>query len=657
MKRKMILLIIAVVSTLSISAFADTYTIPPDADVSFESPGISAQFGYTVVLGDLNNDGYDDIIVAAPYFIEPNPRFSFGRVIVYWGNSDNDYDLVIRTDATSADYSWQFGDAMAVCDVNGDGIDDLVGSSPGAWGDFGNGVVWVVYGRSDWTGVTELILNPDAETPELLDVQIYRDNLYPQVFASSIACGDVDNDGYDDIVFNEMSYLSQKADGVVHVVAGDAFSTGTEIFLTDSPDLHYVWTEFTAPTVAVGDVNGDVYKDILIGMFEIFGQESAGEVFVYFGDTDYIDNTDITVNSTTADVTLIGEADYSSFGYAIAVGDLTGDGIGDIIVSAPNLLIGRKALADGTVFVLNGRMNFTAHQVFDFGATDADVKINGEVGLKSGMALAVGDWDGDCIDDLLIGATSFSQSDLWNKAFLLLGGSLPASLDLPDDAYNILQSEQELQMPNNLFATALAMGHVNNDVVDDILIGAPYFYIPPNKEPTMDGMAYLIYSDEVNAIPTAGAGPDQSVNVNDTVTLTGAASADTEGHALTYAWSQVSGASVTLSAPDEMITTFVPTQAGTYVFELVVNDCLQDSDPDEVTVTVSDIDDDTDDDTVVDDDSDDDTGDDDITDDDVADDDVTDDDVIDDDSDDDAGPLDGGDATNPKLAGSGGCGN
>jgi hypothetical protein len=90
-----------------------------------------------------------------------------------------------------------------------------------------------------------------------------------------------------------------------------------------------------------------------------------------------------------------------------------------------------------------------------------------------------------------------------------------------------------------------------------------------------------------NTAPVANAGPDQSVYVNDTVTLDGSGSSDVDGDALTYSWSFVSdpSGSATLSDISAINPTFDVTASGTYVLQLIVNDGTADSAPATVSIT------------------------------------------------------------------------
>jgi len=96
-----------------------------------------------------------------------------------------------------------------------------------------------------------------------------------------------------------------------------------------------------------------------------------------------------------------------------------------------------------------------------------------------------------------------------------------------------------------------------------------------------------VYEGGANLPPAARAGVDQVVRFNDTVTLDGSASNDQDGSIASYAWAQISGESVTLSATDQAIVTFIsPSSVATLVFELVVTDNESAVGKDSVTIYV-----------------------------------------------------------------------
>ncbi len=89
-----------------------------------------------------------------------------------------------------------------------------------------------------------------------------------------------------------------------------------------------------------------------------------------------------------------------------------------------------------------------------------------------------------------------------------------------------------------------------------------------------------------NRIPVAEAGPHRTVQKGALATLNGTASYDPDGDPLAYAWTQVAGPSVSLVGENTAIATFIPTKAGTYAFELIVDDGDGGTDSDSIVVTV-----------------------------------------------------------------------
>lgn len=92
-----------------------------------------------------------------------------------------------------------------------------------------------------------------------------------------------------------------------------------------------------------------------------------------------------------------------------------------------------------------------------------------------------------------------------------------------------------------------------------------------------------------NTVPTANAGPDQTVNVGDTVTLDGSGSSDADGDTLTFSWSLSvpAGSTATMSGATTVSPTFVPDVDGDYTATLVVNDGMDDSAADSVVITAA----------------------------------------------------------------------
>ncbi|MBZ5558675.1 MAG: PASTA domain-containing protein [Acidobacteriia bacterium] len=107
---------------------------------------------------------------------------------------------------------------------------------------------------------------------------------------------------------------------------------------------------------------------------------------------------------------------------------------------------------------------------------------------------------------------------------------------------------------------------------------------------TVDSAPDTVTISTTNSKPVANAGPDRTVSVGDLVTLDGSGSSDADFDPLTFRWSITAapaGSTAALSDPAAVQPTFTPDIAGTYVFQLIVNDGLVDSDPDTVAVTAN----------------------------------------------------------------------
>ena len=100
----------------------------------------------------------------------------------------------------------------------------------------------------------------------------------------------------------------------------------------------------------------------------------------------------------------------------------------------------------------------------------------------------------------------------------------------------------------------------------------------------------VISAAGVNLPPVADAGPDQAVDVGDTVQLDGSGSSDPDSDPLTYSWSFDSvptGSTANLSDSTAVMPSFVADVAGEYVVQLIVNDGTVPSDPDSVVIVNS----------------------------------------------------------------------
>jgi hypothetical protein len=265
------------------------------------TPG--SEFGISVAsAGDVNRDGYADVLVGAD-----RDAFGAGRVYLYLGSASGLSTTPVATLAGSGDSSGYFGNAVASAgDVNADGYADVVIGARGEM--FGTGRVYLYLGSSSGLATTP------AVTLTGLDGSTGN-------FGSAVAgVGDVDGDGRSDVI---ASAPNGGSGGNVYVFLG----TSTGIVATPSRVLSRASgssSSFAESIAGAGDVNGDGYGDVLVGVLASgFGND---EVLVFFGGA-------AGLSTTAGSIVFSPDGSGQYFGTASAsAGDVDRDGFADVIV-------------------------------------------------------------------------------------------------------------------------------------------------------------------------------------------------------------------------------------------------------------------------------------------------------------------------------------
>lgn len=262
--------------------------------------------------GDLNDDSYDDFIVGESIY-DSIP----GRAYVISGRNGD--TLFIFEGEDPYDRFGSFVDGAG--DVNKDGYNDLIiGAS--AW-----------LSDIDFPGKAYVYSGKTGAVIHTFTGEYNHDN-----FGMSVSsAGNVDNDGYADIIIGAFGYPMGARVGRAYIFSG--FS-GDTLYIIDAPDI---WgNDFALRVSEAGDVNADGYGDFMIGayFYDLPGVEMAGKVFVYSGFD----------GSLVAE--LSGAAQYSSFGiWASPASDVNDDGFDDILVGAR--WDGESVYYSGNVYVLS----------------------------------------------------------------------------------------------------------------------------------------------------------------------------------------------------------------------------------------------------------------------------------------------------------------
>ncbi len=308
-----------------------------NADYSFAGENLDDFLGKNVSwAGDVDGDGLDDILLAAPG--NDDGGTSAGKVYLILASSlgtDSAFDLA------NADYSFvgenttsdQAGGSLAGAgDVDGDGLDDILigaaGNDEGAGSEGGSdsGKVYVVLASSLVAGSLDL---EDADYSFLGEM--------PGDAAGSIVsgAGDVDGDGLDDILigapFNDE--VDDKSGKAYLILASSLDPLGpTDLEDADYGFLGEVEDDYAGRALAgAGDVDGDGLDDILIGAPHT-NNLGTGQAYLLLGSSI---GASTTIDLTSADYTFTGEGGDDRAGIGVAgAGDVNGDGLDDILVGA-----------------------------------------------------------------------------------------------------------------------------------------------------------------------------------------------------------------------------------------------------------------------------------------------------------------------------------
>ncbi|RPE42247.1 FG-GAP repeat protein [Streptomyces sp. Ag109_O5-1] len=338
-------------------------------------------FGSALAFGDLNRDGYADLVVSA----ERHGDDAYGgAVVIVWGgkNGLSGGRAVADPDRTSHDY---FGRSLAVGDFTGDGRADLAVGSTGS-------DVQIFRGGFTRTGgaASRTWLDTDLEDGGVSGVACGGG-------ACSLAAGDFNGDGIDDLVING-TYDSWNSSPTV---SGNIVYQGA----SPTPEFERVLPTGGRHQVAVGDVNGDGHDDLIVSVTpgDVTGAD-GGSVRAYLGGPDGVSTTPqatITQDSPGVPGSSVGQ---NWFGDSLSVADVNGDGYADVAVGAPHEAVGAVRQA-GTVTLLRGSaagltgVGATRYTQNTPGVPDSDENTD-----LFGSAVRLADLNGDHRADLAVGA-------------------------------------------------------------------------------------------------------------------------------------------------------------------------------------------------------------------------------------------------------------
>ena len=414
------------------------------ADVILTGAAVNNFFGYSVSsAGDVNGDGYSDVLVGGYGY----SSFT-GRAYIYYGGAsmNNSVDVTLTGEAISNGFGISVSSSG---DVNGDGYSDVI---VGAYGYSSNtGRSYIYFGGASMNNTADVTMTGESAN---------------NIFGLSVSsAGDVNADGFSDVFIGASGYSSNTGRAYIYL-GGSSMDNTSDVVMTGEGTNNYFGTSVTS----AGDINGDGYSDVIAGAY---GRNAfKGKVYIYYGES--------TMNSTP-DITMNGESSTNEFGISVSsAGDINGDGYSDILIGAE----GFNSL-QGKSYVYFGETSMD---------TTADVTITGEsTGNNFGYSVALaGDVNGDGYSDLLVGAYGYGSNT--GRAYFY--DYFMKNLITPEITMNGETSA------NSFGYSTSSAGDVNGDGYSDVIVGAfgyngetgrAYIYL---GGPAMDNIADVTMTGE-----------------------------------------------------------------------------------------------------------------------------------------------------------------
>jgi uncharacterized protein (TIGR03437 family) len=437
--------------------------------------------GTSVATGDLNGDGIPDVAIGAPG--ANGLGLDNGKVYVFFGRANwagsidlaqQKADVEILGEAAGD----RFGTSLTIADLNGDGKNDLIIGAPKADGSglSDAGKIYAVFGNltsasDSITKLTSLTIT-GAQRSELFGTSVAAGFLHTRTGpAADLIVGAPG--------FDAPSTAAALTDvGAAYVFFGSPQLTKF-IELSKTPASYKVTGTFVGGMagmkVAVGNFNGDDYADFVISApsANASGMKLSGAVFLALGGPAISGEKN---TSQASSLMLFGDRETDMLGSSLAMGDLNGDGRADLILAA----IGGAGPEDsrqgaGNVYVLYGTATLQGRSpdLTIYGSSAAGDTVPDALGTT----LAVGDFNGDGIADLAIGAPGADNSDPKRDAtgavYVIYG-----SLSQLTGVYDLATKQADwtawgARSGDNLGIGSIAFANVNASEPADIILGIP----------------------------------------------------------------------------------------------------------------------------------------------------------------------------------------
>jgi hypothetical protein len=525
-------------SVFNVSQLNGTNGFAIDGIASYDRSGTSVSGS-----ADINGDGIDDLIIGAP---TANPtRRPVGRVgqsyVVFGGDSVGSGGSINLSTLNGTNgftlngvpFDGLGASVSAAGDINDDEIDDLIiGATGGGIG----GRSYVVFGGDSVDSDGSINLSTLNGTNGFAINSFYSS--FDGVGASVSAAGDFNGDGIDDVIIgapgapgNDGFPTPTPGPGQSYVVFGGAsvgssgsinvFFLGRGGFVLDGIGTNPFFRGFIDSSgesvSAAGDFNGDGIDDVIIGApgASPNGRQSAGQSYVVFGSTSVGTGNSFNLQLSTLNGTngfaINGIFPNDRLGSSVSdAGDINGDGIDDLIIGAPNA-DSRNAINAGQSYVVFGGASVGGGGSINVSTLNGTngFAINGIASDDSSGARvsAAGDINGDGIDDLIIGAPSADPNGINSagQSYVVFGSPSVGSggrIDLSTLNGTNGFVINGIASNDRLGASVSAAGDINNDGIDDLIIGAPDASL---NGISFAGQSYVVFGNTAPSLDLNGS--------------------------------------------------------------------------------------------------------------------------------------------------------